>query len=405
MLIPYRLAFLAVCFFGTAFAAAADHDPLAGFDAYAERSLAFWKAPGMMVSVVKDDAAVLTRGYGVKRLGASDAVDERTMFSIGSTSKAFAAATVAVLVGDGEVEWHDPVRQYLPWLQVYDENVARQLTVRDMLSGTLGTNYADENRLRRYAKDSRDILDRGKAIRPRASFRSGFIYSNNMFIASGLVVEEVADTTWDSFARERLWTPLGMASTTASAERAWASGNAAQGHKGRFDKAPKPQPYEYCDEVCVPSGGVNSNAVDIAQWLRFQLGDGSFDGREVIAPSAFAEMHRPQTIMRPVEKASGVYVPFPTTDLERWGVTRAAYGFGWGMFDYKDKTILWHSGGANHTASYAILVPDEALGIFISTNRYEAKNSAATALHLLDAYLGGEQTNWNEAFYSEKEKR
>ncbi|MEM0955477.1 MAG: serine hydrolase domain-containing protein [Pseudomonadota bacterium] len=404
MVLLRLLAVIAVVLLCQARFAAADGHPLANLDAHAEQSLRFWKAPGMMVSVVKDDAVVQAKGYGVRRLGAPDRVDERTLFSIGSTSKAFAAATVAVLVGDGEVAWTDPVRQYLPWLQVYDEYVARQLTVRDMLSGTLGTWYNDENRLRRYAKDSRDILERGKAIKPKASFRSGFVYTNNMFIASGMLVEEVAGTSWNDFARERLWRPLGMASTTASADEAWASGNAAQGHRGKFNKLPKPQPYEYCDEVCVPSGGVNTNAVDIAQWLRFQLGDGSFAGQTIIESTAFAEMHRPQSIMRPVEKASGVYVPFPSTDLDRWGVSRAAYGFGWGMFDYKGKTILWHSGGANYTASYVLLVPEDALGIFVSTNRYEAKNSVSMAMHILDAYLGGEQTDWNQAFFAEKQK-
>ncbi|MEM1114246.1 MAG: serine hydrolase domain-containing protein [Pseudomonadota bacterium] len=373
----------------------------AEFDRYMVDTMAEWRVPGMLVSVVKDDAVVMTRGFGLRRFGEPEEVDADTLFSIGSTSKAFAAATVAVLVSDGLIDWDDRVSQYLPWLELYDPEVTAQFTVRDMLSGTLGAFYADENKLRSKVKDSREILDRGKYIEPRAPFRSGFIYTNNMFIASGELVEAVSGKTWPDFARERLWLPLGMTSTGASAEAAWASGNAASGHvKALFSSKPKPTPYSYCDEICVPSGGVNTNAKDVANWLRFQLGDGSFAGKGLIAPEPFAEMHRPQSLMHLLDddSAFGIYTPFPTRDAERWGFASPAYGFGWGLFEYRGQQALWHSGGANNTSSVAILVPELSLGIFVSANRSTSDITKIVSLHLLDAYLGGNEVNWSEKF-------
>ncbi|MEM9898875.1 MAG: serine hydrolase domain-containing protein [Pseudomonadota bacterium] len=382
------------------FEAAAQPSLSPDFDEIVEQGRDEWGVPGLFVSIVKDDEVVLAKGYGVRRAGRSEKVDERTLFSIGSTSKAFAAATVAVLVDDGAMGWDDPVRQHMSWFELYDPIITEQFTIRDMLSGTLGASFADENKLRPSSLDSRDILDKGKAIAPRASFRSGFVYSNNMFIASGLLVEEVSGTTWEEFAKERLWDPLGMASTNASDELALASGNAAFGHTGALGSPPEAQPFKYCDDVCVPSGGVNSNAADIARWLRLQLADGTIDNRQIIGSDAFKSMHRPQSIMRPVEDALSVYTPFPNKDLERWGVSSPAYGFGWGMFDYREQRVLWHSGGANNTSSIAILVPGKNLGIFISANRLRTRLPQILALGVLDDYLGGRVEDWAQHFES-----
>ena len=84
-------------------------DPLAGFDAYVERAMKDWQVPGLAIAVVKDGKTVLSRGYGTRTLGANEPVDEHTLFAVGSTTKAFTAALVGMLVDDGKVRWDVPV--------------------------------------------------------------------------------------------------------------------------------------------------------------------------------------------------------------------------------------------------------------------------------------------------------
>ena len=69
--------------------------PLKGLDDYVTRSMAAWQVPGLAMAVVHNDSVVLVRGYGVRRLGQPDRVDENTLFAIGSASKAFTATLVA----------------------------------------------------------------------------------------------------------------------------------------------------------------------------------------------------------------------------------------------------------------------------------------------------------------------
>src|ERR1700682_2743645 len=66
-------------------------------DGYITRSMKDWEGPGLATAIVKDDRVVLAKGYGVRKLGDPAAVDENTLFAIGSCSKAFTAAALAIL--------------------------------------------------------------------------------------------------------------------------------------------------------------------------------------------------------------------------------------------------------------------------------------------------------------------
>jgi CubicO group peptidase (beta-lactamase class C family) len=86
-----------------------DRTPAARLDAYAAQALTAWGLPGVAVAVVHNDSIVFARGYGVKELGKPAPVTPNTVFAIGSTSKAFTAAAVAMLGSEGKVKWDDAV--------------------------------------------------------------------------------------------------------------------------------------------------------------------------------------------------------------------------------------------------------------------------------------------------------
>ncbi len=82
---------------------------LADFDRYAEAARQAWQVPGMAIAVVVDGKVVFAKGYGVKKVGGAEKVDEHTIFQIGSTSKAFTAALVAMQVDAKKLKWDDRV--------------------------------------------------------------------------------------------------------------------------------------------------------------------------------------------------------------------------------------------------------------------------------------------------------
>src|SRR5215469_7807285 len=116
----------------------AQNTPPADLDAYVARVLKTFEVPGLSVAIVKDGKVVLTKGYGVRKLGDPTPVDADTLFPIASNTKAFTTAALATLVDAGKISWDDAVYQRLPGFQMYDPYVAHEMTIRDLLTHRSG---------------------------------------------------------------------------------------------------------------------------------------------------------------------------------------------------------------------------------------------------------------------------
>ena len=92
----------------------AAQEPFPGLDAYVNKAMADWKVPGLSVAVVRNDSVLYTKGYGILKIGTTAAVDERTLFEIGSSSKSFTATLVAMLVTDGKMRCAISSSQVVP---------------------------------------------------------------------------------------------------------------------------------------------------------------------------------------------------------------------------------------------------------------------------------------------------
>src|ERR1044071_1648315 len=200
-------------------------------DEYAARAGQEWKVPGFSLAVVKDDKVVFVKGYGVRELGKTEPVDKDTLFAVASNTKAFTSAALATLVDEGKLRWDDPVTKYLPYFQLYDPYVTREMTVRDLLSHRSGlATFGGDLLWYETNYDRREILRRIRYLKPTSSFRSRYGYQNIMFLAAGQVVAAVSGKSWDEFIRERFFVPLGMASTNTSITAFKSAGNIASPH-------------------------------------------------------------------------------------------------------------------------------------------------------------------------------
>ncbi|MEM6415446.1 MAG: serine hydrolase domain-containing protein [Pseudomonadota bacterium] len=372
-------------------------------DPYFEKTLEKWQTPGMTLAIVQGKKTLATKGYGVRKLGTEDPVDGQTMFALGSTSKAFAAATVAALVDRGDISFDDHVRQYLPWFEIYDPALSDRVNIRDLLTHRIGTSVKNENPLRPISKNARDHLMRSsKLVKPVAAFRDRYVYSNNMFIASGLLVAAVSGETWPDFAKETLWTPLKMVSTNANVVAARSRSNAASPHAIDDDGALKSFQWNYPDAVAVPSGGVNSNAVDMANWLKFQLAEGSAEGKQLISEAVFNQMHAQQTAVADPSAASDIDSQFPGPIRDRGNMRFWSYGMGWYVTEYRGRKLIYHSGSIDGFRAGVALLPEENLGIYVGVNR-RSRLPFPIILSVFDSMLEiSPKTDWSKEYLSLK---
>ena len=374
----------------TFFVATADAQsgPMTGFEEYAAKAMKEWQVPGMAVAVVKDDKIVYAKGFGVKKLGETVPVDEKTVFAIGSSSKAFTTAALAILVDEGKIKWDDRVSTYLPDFETYDPYVTRELTIRDLITHRSGLERGD---YLWYGTDNsrEEILRRTRFIKPSWSLRSTFGYQNLMYLAAGQVVAKVSGMSWDDFIAKRIFTPLGMTATNTSVGAFKAGDNIAMPH-AEFDEG-KIQPIQYrkIDNIG-PAGSINSNVVDVAQWLRLQLGKGNYDGKKIFSPAVANEMHTPQTIIR----LEGAYpILYPEAHF-------FSYGMGWFLSDFKGRKLVEHGGAIDGMRAEVAMVPEEKLGIVILTNMNGSVISMPLVYRIIDAYIGQPQKDWSSDLMS-----
>jgi CubicO group peptidase (beta-lactamase class C family) len=267
---------------------------LSGLDEYIARALEGWEVPGLSVSIVRNDSVIYAKGFGVKEVGKPDRVTEHTIFAIGSATKPFTAALVAQLVDEGKVRWDDRVQKYLSWFQVADPYVSRELTIRDLLSHRTGLERGDPLSYGTdYGRD--EVIRRARYLEQDWGFREAFTYNNIMYIAAGELAAKVAGKSWDDLIQDRLFTPLGMHSSNTTIGKNAALTDIAMPHAGPGNRI-TPVPWRNMDNVG-PAGSINSNAVDMAQWIRLQLNNGTFAGKQIISPASIREMHSANTVM------------------------------------------------------------------------------------------------------------
>ena len=356
-------------------------------DRYINSTMQDWKVPGASVAIVRDGAVVYMKGFGVRDIRTKQPVTADTLFDIGSCTKAFTSAAVAMLVDEGKMQWDGKVNTYIPFFHLRDAFADQNVTLRDLLTHRTGLPGAD---LLWYfnPRASREELIRKLAyIQPNAGFRAKFEYQNLMYVAAGYAVGQAAHSTWDEFTQSRLFAPLGMTESDTSAAEAQSASDHATPHEQSPDGTVKAISWRNIDSVG-PAGSINSSGRDMAKWIAFQLGDGTYQGKRLISAENMREMHSAQMVISLEGEIPKVFFP---------DSMQLSYGLGWFVQDYRGHQLIIHAGDIDGFATMVVLIPEIDTGYFVVINmgslyRQVLSNQLADQmLHLPDA-------GWSERF-------
>jgi CubicO group peptidase (beta-lactamase class C family) len=360
-------------------------------DEYAARAGRDWEVPGFAVAVVKDDKVVFAKGYGVREMGKPEPVDKDTLFAIASNTKAFTSAALATLVDEGKVRWDDPVTKYLPYFQLYDPYATREMTVRDLLSHRSGlATFGGDLLWFESTYPREEVIRRVRHLRPVHSFRSRYGYQNVMFLAAGEIVPAVTGKSWDDYVRERFFAPLGMARTNTTYRQLMSTPNIATPHNELGGKL-RVIRYDNVDNTG-GAAAINSSVADMAQWLRLQLGRGTYEGRKIFSADRSREMWTPHVVVSGVSEAAERFNPTTHFNL---------YGLGWALNDYQGRKVVSHGGGLDGMISRVALMPEENLGLVVLTNS-ETALSTVLANKVFDTFLGVPRRDWSADYLARR---
>jgi CubicO group peptidase (beta-lactamase class C family) len=340
--------------------------------------LAAWEVPGCAIAAVQDGRIVLASGWGQRDLETKLPATSETLFAIGSTTKAFTAATVGALVDDDLLAWERPLRDYVPELRLSDPVATDRLTVVDLLSHRSGLPRHEMVWLGHPDRSRADVFRRLRFLPLSKDLRQTFQYCNLGYLVAGHAVDALSGTTWEEYVRTRLLTPLGMSRSNLSVEDMSADPDHATAYERR-EGVIVPVPQRPVTALA-PAGAINSCAADMARWLLAQLGGGQLDGRTVMSPGTVAWQHR-----------AHIVVPEDRTFPES---TRHAYALGWLVGRYRDHRLLEHGGGIDGFQTECMLLPDDGIGVAVMTNTSSSAMAPVVAYRVLDELLGLEPLDW-----------
>jgi CubicO group peptidase (beta-lactamase class C family) len=357
-------------------------------DSYVTRGLADWSVPGLAVCVIKNGKVVLMKGYGVKELGTNDAVNENTLFMIGSNTKAFTASALAMLdvenQATGKFSLDDKVTKWLPEFKLENKAAGEQAIIRDLLCHRIGF-QTFQGDFTYWTSDlsRKEVIGKMGLIKAKYPFRTKWGYTNAAFVTAGEIIPKVTGMQWEDFIKEKIFTPLGMNNTLALSKDFPSAANKCLPHTmadGKLIKIP----------ICLidnlaPAGSISSSVNDMSHWVMMQLDNGKYNGRQVIPETAIAQTRTPASILG----NGGTLYNKGHFSL---------YGLGWLMEEYCGRKVVSHTGGVNGFVTGVTLIPEEKLGIIVFTNTDQNSFFDALKWEIMDAYFGNPYRNYSQAY-------
>lgn len=315
-------------------------------EAYVQNGMTAFDNPGLAIGIVSGDRLVYAKGFGVRSKG-GEPVDTDTVFQIGSTTKAFLATTMAIAADRGKLAWDARVVDLDSDFAMKDPWVTSEFRVFDLLAQRSGMPPYANDAMGLLGADREAMMRAMRHVDPVSSFRSAFAYTNvTHMVAERIVARQLGVPDWDSVVRTEIFEPLGMTSTSLTAEAIEAAPNHAEGH--RWEPTGTAQvpftpifPYGFG-----AAGAINSNIDDLSKWTRLLLADGEFEGRRIVSAENLAVTRTPRIGMS----------------------DKVSYAMGWVIQSTPNGRYVWHNGGTIAFGSFIGTVPDHDVGVIVLSN-------------------------------------
>ncbi len=197
--------------------------------------------------------------------------------------------------------------------------------------------------------------------------------------------------SWEDYTRQHIFTPLGMTTATLDVDAMQQTPDFAQPHEIDVLKGNELAPFHSWHNEA-PAAAINASAAELARYVQFQVGDGTFNGQRLLSPDLLAEMHRPVVAAPDLDpgltaamaaRAQGL--PAPTSLI-----TDTGYALYWTTEDFQGHRLTWHDGivAPGYTAMVT-LVPETRSGVVILTNATHAENFLQVVRqHVAELLLG-----------------
>jgi len=360
---------------------------LDGFDAYMAKILKDWNAPGVGVGIVVNDKLVFAKGYGFRDYEKKLPYTPATMSPIASNTKLFTAVAAGMLVEEGKLSWDKPVRESVPAIRFYNDQLNNTVTLRDMLSHRTGITRHDAIWYK-SGFTRKELFEKLVYLEPQEPMRETFLYNNLMFAAVGYLIELQSGKTWEQFVKERIFDPLQMSSTSYSIADMLKRPEFGVGFTERRDSFEIYRiPYYEDISGVAPCGAIVSNIEDMSHWLIALMNQGKYNGKQVLPAEVLKATLQP-----------AIALPNTTLETRGWSeMLNAAYGMGRETASYRGHLLTFHGGDLPGFHTQVSFMPQDHIGVIV----FEIGNHSQPLYNIVsynvyERLLGIDQTPWSE---------
>ena len=360
---------------------------LEGFDAYMDQLLKDWNTPGIGVGVVINDKLVFAKGYGYRDYGRKLPFTPTTLCPIASNSKLFTAVAAGMLVEQGKLTWDKPVRDAVPTVQFYNDQLNNNVTLRDMLSHRTGVTRHDLIWFK-SPFTRKELFEKLKYLEPQQPMRETFLYNNLMFSAVGYIIELKSSKTWENYVRENIFEPLDMNTSTYTISDMLKLPDHGVPYREKRDSFELYQiPYYEDTEGVAPAGAIISNINELSHWLVALMNDGSYNGKQVLPPNVLKATMQP-----------AIGLPNALGEaLGYWEVLNPDYGMGRQTASYRGHLMTFHGGDLPGFHSQVSFLANEKIGVIVLViGDHAAPLYNVVSYNVYERLLGMDQTPWSE---------
>lgn len=354
-----------------------------------EEGMKEWQIPGLSAVVVKNGEVVFKKTYGIKDIETKEPVDENTLFSMASTTKALIAISLGILVDQKKISWEDKVIDHLPSFKLSDQYITADARVIDLLTHNLGIGNADLLWVINNSSTA-ETIDKFKYAKKTYPLRGGFTYQNIMYAVAGELIEAISGQHWAIFVENNILKPLEMTRTQTKSKDLIKAGNYTTPHYNDFDDGIVKVDYTFSDQIGA-AGMMWSSINDISNYLTFLVNDGIFKRDTILQPATFKYLFKPHSIL----SENQVY---PTNALTKpkWNT----YGLGWFQQDYRGDKLDFHTGSLSGLVAIAGIMHDQDMAVYVFANLDHAELRHAIMYKAIDLYaFNDDDRDWHKEIF------
>src|SRR6266436_3416193 len=362
-------------------------DKLQGFDSYMEQVLKDWNTPGIGVGIVINDKLVFAKGYGYRDYEKKLPFTPTTLCQIASNSKLFTAVSSGMLVEEGKLTWDKPVRESVPTIQFYNDQLNNNVTLRDMLAHRTGVTRHDSIWFK-SPFTRKELFEKLKYLEPQEPMRQTFLYNNLMYAAAGNIIELKSGKTWEQFVHEKIFAPLEMKTTTFSISDMTQHPDHGVPYKEKRDSFELYKiPYYEDTEGIAPAGAIISNIDELSHWLIALMNEGKYNGKQVLPANVLKATLQPAIGLPNVAGEA----------LGYWELLNPAYGMGRQTAAYRGHLMTFHGGDLPGFHSQVSFMPNDKIGVIVLViSDHSAPLYNVVSYNVYERLLGIDQTPWSQ---------